>query len=334
MLASSRDTKRRRPILECLEERSLLSTAWPSHVFAPYIDETTDSATDLNLVGLANASGVKYFTLGFITSDGKSNPVWGNPANTLTSRDFGTTLVNSIKSLRAIGGDVSISFGGAGSKELAQTITSPTLLQAAYQKVVSEYGVTHLDFDIEGPAITDTASIDRRSLALAGLEKANPNLSISFTLPVLPTGLDSQGLYVLKSALAHGVKFSTVNIMATDYGDGAASQPSGKMGSYAIQAAQATAIQLAKLQGKSAPDQVTWSMIGVTPMIGVNDVSTEIFDTQAAQELTTFAESQGLGSLSMWSVDRDHPAISGGPSNYAFSKIFEVYQSYTLIGQQ
>ena len=319
------DTKRCRPTLECLEERSLLSPYPISHVFAPYIDETTDSATDLDLVGLAKALGVKYFTLGFITSDTKSNPVWGNPANTLTSRDFGTTLANSINGLRAFGGDVSISFGGAGSKELAQTIMSPTLLQAAYQKVVSKYGVTHLDFDIEGPAITDNASIDRRSLALAGLENANPNLSISFTLPVLPTGLDSHGLYVLKSALARGVTFSTVNIMAMDYGDGAAPKPSGKMGSYAIQAAQATAIQLARLQGKGAPDRMTWSMIGVTPMIGVNDVRTEIFDTKAAQELTNFAKSQGLGFLSMWSVDRDRRAISGGPSDYAFSMIFEGY---------
>jgi hypothetical protein len=324
------DTRRCRPTLESLEGRVLLATypiAWPGHVFAPYIDETTDSATDMNLVGLSQASGVKFFTLGFITSDRRSNPVWGDAANTLTSRDFGTTLVNSINALRALGGDVAISFGGAGSKELAQTIANVAALQAAYQKVVSTYGVTHIDFDIEGTAITDKASIDRRSLALAGLQKANPGLSISFTLPVLPTGLDSNGLYVLKSALARGVGFSRVNIMAMDYGNYYAPNPAGKMGDYAIQAAQATAAQLAKLQGKATPDQATWSMIGVTPMIGVNDVRSEVFDVREAQELANFAKSQGLGLLSMWSVDRDHRAISGGPSDYAFSAIFEGYQT-------
>ena len=113
------DTRRCRPTLESLEGRVLLATypiAWPGHVFAPYIDETTDSATDMNLVGLSQASGVKFFTLGFITSDRRSNPVWGDAANTLTSRDFGTTLVNSINALRALGGDVAISFGGAGPR--------------------------------------------------------------------------------------------------------------------------------------------------------------------------------------------------------------------------
>src|SRR5208337_4076936 len=310
-----------RPTLESLEGRAMMAVspvAWPGHVFAPYVDETTDSATDLNLVGLSQASGVKFFTLGFITSDQRSNPVWGDAANSLTSRDFGTTLVNSINNLRAIGGDVTISFGGAGSKELAQMITNTTQLQAAYQKVISKYGVTHIDLDIEGPAITDKASIDRRSTALAALQKANSGLSISFTLPVLPTGLTASGLYVLKSAMAKGVAFSKVNIMAMDYGDYNAPKPAGKMGDYAIQAAQSTAAQLAKLQGKAAPDQATWAMIGVTPMIGVNDVRSEVFDVTEARELTDFAKSQGLGLLSMWSVDRDHPRISGGPSDYAF----------------
>jgi hypothetical protein len=47
---------------------------------------------------------------------------------------------------------------------------------------------------IEGAAVQDQHSITLRDQALAGLEKANPNLHISFTLPVLPTGLVASGL--------------------------------------------------------------------------------------------------------------------------------------------
>ena len=37
-------------------------------------------------------------------------------------------------------------------------------------------------------------------------------------------------------------------------------------------------------------------MIGVTPMIGVNDDTNEVFDKAAAQQLTTFAQQHGHGA--------------------------------------
>ncbi len=46
-------------------------------------------------------------------------------------------------------------------------------------------------------------------------------------------------------------------------------------------------------------------MIGITPMIGVNDDTNEIFDEAAAQQLTAFAQQHGMGRISMWSLNRD-----------------------------
>src|SRR5678816_4923408 len=88
--------------------------------------------------------------------------------------------------------------------------TSVSSLQAAYQAVLNKYSVNsstpvRLDFDIEGGATTDTASIDRRNQALVGLKNANPNLVISYTLPVLPTGLVASGVNILNRVKASGL---------------------------------------------------------------------------------------------------------------------------------
>ena len=61
-----------------------------------------------------------------------------------------------------------ISFGGASGTELALGCTTVSSLQAAYQSVLNKYRVNastpvRLDFDIEGGAVTDQASINRRN---------------------------------------------------------------------------------------------------------------------------------------------------------------------------
>src|SRR5262249_17982901 len=148
--------------------------------------------------------------------------------------DYDAQMKGKIAALRAIGGDVMVSFGGAAGKELAEVITSVSSLTAAYQSVVTAYGLTHIDFDIEGAAVADKVSIDRRSQAIAAVQQAavaaGRKLDVWFTLPVLPTGLTTDGLYVVQSALKYGVNIAGVNIMTMDYGDGPAPNPSGHMG--------------------------------------------------------------------------------------------------------
>jgi chitinase len=172
-------------------------------------------------------------------------------------------------------------------------------------------------------------SIDRRSQAIAGLQSeaaaAGKPLHVWFTLPVLPTGLTADGLYVLQSALRFGVNIAGVNIMAMDYGDSAAPNPQGKMADYAIMAAESLFTQLRGLYGASKADAQLWGMVGVTPMIGLNDVTTEIFDQQEARELLAFAQQKGIGFLSMWSLNRDqqHPS---GRLNYVTDKSSSILQ--------
>ncbi|MFI7338354.1 cellulose binding domain-containing protein [Streptomyces sp. NPDC050085] len=271
--------------------------------FAPYVD--TSLYPKFDLVASSKATGVKEYNLAFITSGGDCTPKWGGVT------DLGSDEVAAqIGDLRAAGGDVRVSFGGASGTELAQACSSASDLAAAYQKVIDQFKLTKVDFDVEGGALPDTAANTKRATAIATLQKNNPGLNVSFTLPVMPEGLTSDGVNFLKNAKENGVSTDLVNIMAMDYG----ASYSGDMGTYAEQAATATQAQIKTALGLS--DAAAWKAVAITPMIGVNDVSSEVFKVDDATQLVSFAKSKGLGGLSMWSATRDKQC-EGGASNSA-----------------
>ncbi len=301
-------------------------------VFAPYVDMGLTG--DWQLLTIQQQSGIKVFTLGFVIGNGGCTPTWGGVGATVANDTLpnGTTILSLVQGIRAAGGDVIISFGGASGTELALGCTSVSSLQAAYQSVLNKYSVNsstpvRLDFDIEGGATTDTASITRRNQALVGLKNANPGLVISYTLPVLPTGLVASGVNILNSIRTAGLNVNVINIMAMDYGS--ANDNGGQMGLSATQAAANTHNQVVAA-GLTAT-------IGVTPMIGINDVNTEFFQLSDAQMLLNFANANSyITRLSMWSVARDNgscpnqgfasPVCSGiAQSNWAFSNILKPF---------
>ncbi len=273
--------------------------AIPGHVFVPYADMSLSPT--FSLAETAQQTGNEFFTLAFIVAGSTGQPAWGGQI----AAD-GQFLGDDITSLRGQGGDVIVSFGGAAGTELAQATGDVATLQAQYQAVIDAYTLTAIDFDIEGAAVADGPSVDRRNAAIAGLQSAaqaaGRDLAISYTLPVALDGLTTDGLNLLQNARAHGVNISLVNIMAMDYGGSA---PPDQMGQNAITAAQAVSGQLSG---------ASWAAIGVTPMIGVNDTAPEVFTLQDAQDLLRFAQQNNLGRLAMWSVTRDQPCPGGSGS--------------------
>ena len=284
--------------------------------FAPYVDTT--EYPPYNLVSTARQTGVKQFNLAFIVSGGGCTPEWGG-----TTAIGDNPVAVQIGALRAIGGDVRISFGGQAGDELALTCATAAQLEAAYQQVISAYDVHEVDFDIEGAALANTAANTLRDQALAALQQQD-NLQISFTVPVIPSGLDSGTVAMLAGAVQAGVRISAVDIMTMDYGDGAAPDPGGMMGSYAIDAATAADAQVASVLGIS--DGAAWSRIAVTPMIGVNDITDEVFTLANARQLEAFAASKHLAWLSMWSAARD-TGCSGGAQMAAQPMCSSIAQS-------
>jgi hypothetical protein len=66
--------------------------------------------------------------------------------------------------------------------------------------VINTLHVTHIDFDIEGAAIADTATNNLRFQAIKQLEAANSGLMVSVTIPTFPTGPDNNGDAFLQQA--------------------------------------------------------------------------------------------------------------------------------------
>ncbi len=319
--------------------------AWPSRFFSPFIDTTLWPLFDLN--AYASTQQVPFLTLGFIVAQegNQCQGAWGGFAAYSVASGFRLTEINQ---LRAAGGDVRVSFGGAAGHELALVCTTVESLRAAYQAAIDAYGLQRIDFDIEGEAVEDLPSIHRRSQAIKLLQDAaqaqSRPLYVSFTLPVLPTGLVASGLQVVDSALTYGVRLDGVNIMAMDYG-AAAPDPGGHMGEYAIQAATALHAQLMQrfaAHGISKTDAEVWAIIGVTPMLGYNDIPGEIFELEDAQQVLAFAEQHAIGSLSFWDANRDHPCATPVPqpdnfcsglpqAEHAFTGIFRAYAPPSVL---
>jgi hypothetical protein len=264
----------------------------PSGYVAPYVDVTLSPTVSQDM----QTSGVKDYTLAFVVDGGSCQASWGGlPLNS-------SSVQSIVDTIRGAGGDVIASFGGAGGIELALDCPSVSALQAQYQAVINQFNITHLDFDIEGGPLGYTSDNDLRNKAIAALQAANPGLTISYTLPVLPSGLTQDGINLVQNAVQNGVNINVVNIMAMDYYTG-----SNDMGQNAIDAANSTYSQL-----QSIIPGMSWSKIGVTPMIGVNDDTAEIFTQQNAQALVSFAQQNGLGELSFWSEGRDQECPGGG----------------------
>ncbi|MFB7947141.1 cellulose binding domain-containing protein [Kitasatospora phosalacinea] len=298
---------------------------------APYVD--LGAYPTPSLPALSAASGIKEFSLAFIING--SQPCTASwfgaydPATGWNKADM--------DAIRDAGGDVRPSFGGANGTELAQSCTTVAALAAQYQKVVDVYALDRVDFDIEGTAVTDRTSVDRRSAALAQVQAAQRakgrDLKVSLTLPVLPSGLTADGVYILQSAKNAGLSVDLVNVMAMDFGDWAAPSPAGKMGAYAIQAAQSTQAQIRSVWTNLTGAQA-YAMVGVTPMLGQNDTASEVFGITDAQQLLAFAQQNHLGELAFWEMTRDANACTGSlpkctnvpQTPYQFSKIFAAYQ--------
>jgi GH18 family chitinase len=287
---------------------------WGESFFAPYVDMTLYPVPDLD--GLARQHGVGLFSLGFVQATPDGRAAWaGLPALALASTDpQAQAIQREIQELRAAGGDVMVSLGGAAGTSLAQHFAasgrSATDLAAAYRGVVDSLALQRIDFDIEGAAIADRRANGLHAAALQLVQQSHPDLEIWTTLPVLPQGLTADGLALVRQALQAGVRLDGINLMAMDYGDSAAPPALKTMGAYAIDAALNSYNQLQAVFAEQGLG-FGWKQLGVTPMLGVNDITSEVFSTADAQQLEDFARARGLGMLAMWSLGRDNPGPLG-----------------------
>ena len=238
----------------------------------PYVDVTL-----YPLLDLAAVPHIDGLHLGFVIADADKDPSWGGSHK--VSSDFMDKRIKGFKK------KLVCSFGGAAGKELALVCKDEFELFEKYKSVVDKYGFKTLDFDIEGPALSDYKANDRRRKAIKLLKKAFPKLNIQVTLPVSPSGLSYEAMQLVDD-------FQVVNIMAMDYGS------VKEMGGAACEAA-------------TNAHKQTGKPIGITVMIGKNDTG-EIFTLEDAKQVASFAKiNHWVYFVSFWSVHRDR-GFGGG----------------------
>ncbi len=284
--------------------------------------------------------------MGFLVAQGPGicTPSWGGYYTLESGPDAWDEsgqifLYDEVAAVRATGGDVVASLGGAASIPLEVACPDASALAHQLRIIVDTLGLKALDFDVEGAWLADDASVRRRNAAIMQLQTElaaeGRTVDVWFTLPVLPTGITPDGEALLADALAQGVAIAGVNVMTMDYGDGAAPDPEGQMGTYAIEAVTALHAQMTTLwqdAGLTPSPATTWSRIGATPMIGLNDVLTETFTLDDAAQLRAFAVDQGMGLLSMWSVNRDHPCPDSESVQLTCSSTEDQTEDWQFIG--
>src|SRR6201996_6219509 len=219
-------------------------------------------------------------TLAFATGACGSENWGGVPGASFASEN--------VPQLQAAGLKYVVSTGGeAGTFTCAST--------AGMESFIARYASPNLvgiDFDIEGG-------------------QSHPDIQYSFTLATLAAsdgsygGVNSLGNEVVEAVLGSSLKNYVINLMTMDYGSASSSvcvvvSGSCEMGQSAIQAVK----NLEHTYGIPA------SKIAVTPMIGLNDNATETFTPADVDTVTSYAASNGLAGLHIWSLDRDTPCPS------------------------
>jgi len=204
---------------------------------------------------------------------------------------------------------VAVSFGGALNTELAGACSTVPDLHRAYSAVLDRYNITTIDLDLENSNLSDDAAGARRAAAVARLQRERrargEDLSVWLTLPVATDGLTEDGMRHVKMLLRNGVELSGINVMTMNYG---VDLQRRSLSDVTIDALWATHEQLSDLYSEmriGLPGEGAWAVLGATPMIGQNDVLSEVFTLDDAQELNDFARSQKLARMSMWSLNRD-----------------------------
>ena len=277
-------------------------------VFSPYKDITVSMNWNTNVISTAvtgtlsplltvTPAKLPMVTWAFATGECGSE-TWGGLAPAAVASANVQTFVSA-------GKKYVLSTGGA-----AGSFTCGS--DAGFETFVNRYASSSLagvDFDIE--AGQSQATVDALVARVKASQPKHPGLRWSFTIATeggnTSQALGSAGIMVMNSIKAAGLSNYLVNLMTMDYGSAIASNctlgSNGKcdMAQSAIQAA----IDLHTYYG------TPYTQIELTPMIGGNDATDEIFTTANITTLSNWAKTNKIAGVHFWSLDRDNDCAPG-----------------------
>lgn len=282
---------------------------------APYLYNGWGSPP--NPTTISNATGVKYFTLAFVLSNGYCNPQWDG-GRALT----GGVDQQTINTVRGGGGDVVPSFGGWSGNKLESSCSSAGELAAAYQKVISAFGLKAIDIDLEADAY-DSPTVQQRTVdALKKVKADNPGLKVYVTIGTGQNGPDTS---LINRAAGAGLTVDAWTIMPFNFGGNGQN-----MGDLSVRAAEGLKNSLKSAYGYS--DDQAYRSMGISSMNGITDQN-ETVTVNDFRTMLAYAQQHHLARLTFWSVNRDRPC-TGGPadscsgvnqSDWDFTRVFAGY---------
>ncbi|MER8029897.1 RICIN domain-containing protein [Streptomyces bauhiniae] len=280
---------------------------------APYLYNGWGSPP--NPTTVMNATGVKWFTLAFVLSNGTCNPQWDG-GRSLT----GGVDQQTINTVRGAGGDVIPSFGGYSGNKLESSCTSASALAGAYQKVIDAYRLKAIDIDLEADAYSNTTVQQRTVDALKTVKASNPGIKVYVTIGTGQSGPDT-GL--IKRAANSGLQVDSWTIMPFDFG-GAGQN----MGTLTTRAAEGLKNALKSAYGYS--DDQAYRGMGISSMNGITD-DNETVTPADFQTILGYAQQHHLARLTFWSANRDRPCPGGYPNDDTCSGVAQSAWQFTGI---
>jgi len=245
----------------------------------------------------AMPANLKTITLAFATGECGAES-WGGIAGSALASANIQGLVNA-------GKKYIISTGGAnGAFTCGSDSGFANFIQTYYSA-----NMIGIDFDIEaGQTPAQIAALVAR---VQKAQQTYPNMRFSFTIATLGASgsqdLGYYGIEVMNAIKSAGLNNYIINLMAMDYGSAISSNCVLNSNNLCDMGASAVAAAISL----NSSYQVPFNQIELTPMIGGNDTTNEIFTLANAATVSAFAVQNKLAGVHFWSFDRDKDCAPG-----------------------
>ena len=292
--------------------------------YAPFFD--MGQINKFNLTKIRSSHGINTIIAAFLQHDASKDkpthedPVgWSWAGQTIDHNPTTYAQYQFLNKFRNNGGKFIISFGGANGTPGwdSKYKFSVNQLTTSFQYIINTYKPKGFDFDIEGSQQSDTAGNINLFKSMENIHKSNPNLSISYTIavdPITDKKILNPNFEKSFTALLNTNFKPIINSMAMDF-----ATKVDDMSVPIINSLKGIAERLTK-EANTAWDVSNianaYKMLGVTPMLGMNDSGGEISDFNVMMKVAHFTSVNKLPLFSNWSLTRDN---GSGPNKGGFS---------------
>src|SRR6266508_1935288 len=237
-------------------------------------------------------TGIRWFTLAFILSDGGCNPKWDGRRG-LTG---GVDQAN-INKIRARGA-------------------------AAYQKVINAYRLRAIDIDIENTEFHSNAAQQRVIDALKIVKSRNPGIKTYVTIGTLQTGPDSWGVAMINRGAAAKLDADFV-VMPFKLCGG-----TSYMATLSKKAADGLKNRVKAAYRYS--DDVAYRHIGISSMNGKAGAGERV-SVADFKNMLAYANLHHLARFTYWAVNRDRPCGGANNNGDSCSGIAQQPYDFTKV---